>query len=58
MFFFQNSDFGLKIIDFGLAKNLGDSEAIKVEKLQGTIGKIIKGYQGKGIFQLLILNFI
>ena len=45
MFFFQNSDFGLKIIDFGLAKNLGDSEAIKVEKLQGTIGKIIKGYQ-------------
>ena len=36
----QNSDFGLKLIDFGLAKQLGDEEhGVKIDKLQGTIGQ-------------------
>ena len=34
---FQNSDYGLKIIDFGLAQELGDSGVVDISKLQGTI---------------------
>ena len=33
----QNSDYGLKIIDFGLARELGDNKYVNIEKLQGTI---------------------
>ena len=35
--FFQNSDYGLKIIDFGLAQELGESGVVDISKLQGTI---------------------
>ena len=35
---FQNSDFGLKLIDFGLARNLSDGQGVKIEALQGTLG--------------------
>ena len=35
--FFQNSDYGLKIIDFGLAQELGESGLVDISKLQGTI---------------------
>ena len=34
---FQNSDYGLKIIDFGLAQELGESGVVDISKLQGTI---------------------
>ena len=34
---FQNSDFGLKIIDFGFERELGDEKEIEVGKLQGNI---------------------
>ena len=34
----QNSDFGLKLIDFGLARNLSEGQGVKIEALQGTIG--------------------
>ena len=38
-YFTQNTDFGLKLIDFGLAKQLKDDEnGVKISKLQGTIG--------------------
>ena len=33
----QTSDYGLKIIDFGLAQELGDSGSVDISKLQGTI---------------------
>ena len=33
---FQNSDYGLKIIDFGLAQELGESGVVDISKLQGT----------------------
>ena len=33
----QNSDFGLKIIDFGLARELGDEKEVEIGKLQGTV---------------------
>ena len=34
---FQNSDYGLKIIDFGLAQELGAAGRGDIVKLQGTI---------------------
>ena len=34
---FKGSDFGLKIIDFGLARELGDDKEIEIGKLQGTV---------------------
>ena len=33
----QNNDFGLKIIDFGLAQDLGSQKCIKLKKMQGTL---------------------
>ena len=35
----QNSDFGLKLIDFGLARRLAGETEVKITKLQGTIGR-------------------
>ena len=35
----QNSDFGLKLIDFGLARSLEGETEVKITKLQGTIGR-------------------
>jgi len=33
----KNTDFGLKLIDFGLARQLGDEKDVAISKLQGTI---------------------
>lgn len=33
----KNSDYGLKIIDFGLARELGPDNVVDIVKLQGTI---------------------
>lgn len=33
----KNSDYGLKIIDFGLARELGEEKCVDIVKLQGTI---------------------
>ena len=41
-YFTQNTDFGLKLIDFGLAKQLkNDENGVKISKLQGTIGMYV-----------------
>eukprot|EP00092_Neocalanus_flemingeri_P028870 GFUD01031348.1.p1 GENE.GFUD01031348.1~~GFUD01031348.1.p1 ORF type:complete len:678 (-),score=184.77 GFUD01031348.1:119-2152(-) len=37
LFTCKNTDFGLKLIDFGLARQLGEEKEVPVSKLQGTI---------------------
>ena len=59
-YFTQNTDFGLKLIDFGLAKQLKNEEnGVKISKLQGTIGRNIYHFfvkVGKLAIALLLIR--